>query len=103
MQDISMSIYNCGHRIFSRKIVLPGLPVLVPSLFLLPSSCLFWRTRLSNAILGNRSYKNENMTSWSSKPYVIVIGKWLSLLMFWEGTITNVANVEQAVIWEIVT
>lgn len=67
MPDIFMSIYNCGHRTFSRKIVLPGLPILVPSLFPLPSSCLFWIIRLSTAILGNGSYKNENMMAWSSK------------------------------------
>ena len=53
MPDIFMSIYNCGHRTFSRKIVLPGRPILGPSLFPLPSSCLFWIIRLSTAILGN--------------------------------------------------
>ena len=53
MPDIFMCIYDCGHRTFSRKTVSPGLPILVPSPFPLPSSWLFWIIRSSTAILGN--------------------------------------------------
>lgn len=54
----------------------------------------FWEiegTRMKTQWLGAVSYKSS------------YIRRWLSLLMFWEAAFTNVANVEQAVIWEIVT